>query len=77
MERQIIIPQDSVVTVHLPKEMIGKQVEVLAFEIEQDEAGTQLSREERLQRIEDLTARSKTDLSNFKFDREEANNYDE
>lgn len=78
MIRQIIIPQGSVVTVHLPQEMVGKKIEVLAFEIDSVTPGnTPLTKEERLQQIEALTAPSLVDLSNFKFDRDEANNYDE
>ncbi len=78
MVRQIITPQDSVVTVHLPKEMIGKTVELIAFEIEPVVNGNALlTKEERLQQIEALTAQSLVDLSDFKFDRDEANNYDE
>jgi hypothetical protein len=78
MVRQIIIPQEPVVTLHLPKEMVGKTVELIAFEIEPAANGNMpLTKEERLQQIEALTAPSLVDLSNFKFDRDEANNYDE
>lgn len=78
MVRQIIIPQDSVVTIHLPKEMVGKRVELLAFEIEPAaNANLTLTKEEQLQEIEALTAPTRVDLSNFKFDRDEANKYDE
>jgi hypothetical protein len=77
MVRQIIIPDSSRITVQLPDSMIGKTVEVLAFEVAADEPTAVASKEERLRRIEKLTARSRVDLSDFRFDRNEANNYDE
>ncbi len=78
MVREIITPQSSVVTVRLPEEMVGKTVEVIAFEIEPENIiDNKLTKEQELQRIRDLTSSSLIDLSNFKFDRNEANNYDE
>lgn len=76
MVRQIIVPQDSVVTVQLPKEMVGKRIEVLAFEIS-DEPQDAATKEEFYKLIDEITAASRVDLSNFRFDRNEANNYDE
>lgn len=32
--REIIFPTENTYTLHLPEEMIGKQVEIIAFEIE-------------------------------------------
>jgi hypothetical protein len=75
MVREIITQANSSVTLHLPKEMIGKTVEIIAFEINEDKNA--LSREQRLRQIEDLTKSTRVDLSRFKFDRNEANNYDE
>ncbi len=34
MMREIITPKKSMVTLQLPEEMVGKTVEVIAFEIE-------------------------------------------
>jgi len=54
--------------------MVGKTVEVIAFEIESKvEMNDVPTKEERLKRIEELTASSLVDLSNFKFNRDEAN----
>lgn len=61
----------------LPDELVGKTVEVIAFEILP--AGAQpasATRQQRLEQIKALTAASLTDLSSFKFDRDEANNYE-
>lgn len=77
MLREIITPQSPVVTVRLPDEMVGKTVEVIAFEILPEEPQRiSATRQQRLEQIEALTATSLTDLSHFKFDRDEANNYE-
>jgi hypothetical protein len=75
MIREIISRAEENVTLQLPKEMVGKTVEVIAFEIE--ESKPELTKEERLLRIREITKSSMKDLSNFKFNRDEANNYDE
>ena len=59
----------------LPEEMVGKTVEVIAFEI--DERKPPTTKAQRLLRIEELTKSSLVDLSGFKFDRDRANDYDE
>ena len=77
MLREIITPKKSLVTVRLPDEMVGKTIEVIAFEIDAINTDNEnLTREQRLKRIEEITAPSLTDLSNFKFNRDEANDYD-
>lgn len=76
MIRQIIIPQNSIVTMQLPEEMVGKTIELTALEIEEPNNSRLVSaREARLQQIEELTASSLVDLSKFKFNRDEANNF--
>ena len=75
MLREIIRPTKASFTMRLPDEMIGKTVEVIAFEINESE--TVPDKLLRLQQIEDLTKSTLVDLSNFKFDRDQANSYDE
>jgi len=75
MLREIITPTEPSFTMRLPEEMIGKTVEVIAFEI--DTTDVVLDKTERLKQIEDLTKATLVDLSSFKFDRDQANNYDE
>lgn len=75
MVREIINQAEQDVVLHLPKEMVGKTIEVIAFEIQDNKS--KLSKEERLFEIEKLTQKSSRDLSGFKFNRDEANNYDE
>ena len=68
MVRQIIVPHEAVITVQLPKEMVGKRIEVLAFEIS-DEPHEPATKEEFYKLIDEITAASRVDLSNFRFDR--------
>ena len=75
MLREIIKPQKASFTMRLPKEMVGKTIEVIAFEI--DDAENTSDKRLRFQEIEELTKATLVDLSGFKFDRNEANNYDE
>lgn len=77
MVRKIITPDSSLVTVQLPENMVGKTVELLAFEIEPALMDSEVTKQERLKRIEKLTAGSLVDLSGFRFNRDEANDYDE
>ena len=75
MLREIIKPQKASFTMRLPKEMVGKTIEIIAFEIDDNENIT--NKKLRFQEIEDLTKSTLVDLSGFKFNRNEANNYDE
>ena len=59
----------------LPEEMVGKTVEVIAFEINEGKAIPDKAK--RLLEIEELTKLTLVDLSGFKFDRDQANNYAE
>jgi len=75
MLREIITPKERSVTVLLPEEMIGKTVELIAFEVAEKEK--KLTRPQRLKRIESLTESTLVDLSGFTFNRDEANDYEE
>ncbi len=67
--REIIYPTENNYTIYLPDEMIGKQIEVIAFEIEK----TQEKRLDKMARLSDSLDSLKIDLSDFKFNRDEAN----
>ena len=72
--REIIIPTQSTYTLNIPESMIGKEIEVLAFEIENQTISkpTVDGYEDFLLSLTNL----KADLSNFKFNRDEANDYE-
>jgi hypothetical protein len=74
--REIITPQKESFTMRIPREMIGKTVEVIAFEIS-DNTPAPGDKAKRLLEIEALTKNTLINLSSFKFDRDQANNYDE
>lgn len=72
--RKIIVPTSTTFTLTLPKEMIGKEIEVVASEVKAPRVLTELEKQQRMEAIEAIFKDSRVDLSNFKFDRE-ANNY--
>jgi hypothetical protein len=75
--REIIYPTENNYTIHLPDELIGKEVEVIAFEIEKTPKKLNSDKTERLKDLQSIFKKNRIDLTNFKFDRDEANNYDE
>lgn len=77
--REIIVPTGNSYTLNLPDKMIGKQVEVIAKEIEiPDPSDLDIeARKQRIEQIREIFKNDLVDLSNFKFDRDDANNYDE
>lgn len=79
MIRQIIIPQQRQFVIELPEEMVGKPTEVIAFNIiesGQSEHGT--TKELYPSREEFLAYLRKTGFNaqGWKFNRDEANDYD-
>ena len=76
MVRQIVTPKSKRLTLELPEAMIGKTIEVLAFELEgQEDIAAELKPEDRLAKVRAIFADCQMDLSDFKFDREQANDY--
>lgn len=71
--RKVIVPTTDSYVLTLPKEMIGKQIEVTAMEVEPT---TPVNLDDRMKKINDSLSNLKVDLTNWKFDRNEANNYD-
>ncbi|MBC7919786.1 MAG: hypothetical protein H7Z75_01725 [Ferruginibacter sp.] len=68
MYREILVPTDTKLTIELPREMVGKSIEVIAFAIEayQPEAA-------RIKEAFEFWQQHCVDLSDFKFDRDDAN----
>ncbi len=86
--REIIYPTENNYMLRLLDEMIGKQVEVIAFEIEKTPKKVVSDKMERLSKsldnlkidlkdVQDIFKDNRVNLSNFKFDRDEANNYED
>jgi len=77
MLRQIVVPTDNSFTIHLPDEMIGKTVEVIAFEIK--ETATSLTYPEantKIIQLNDALEGYTVNSNGYKFDRQDANEYD-
>ncbi len=80
MVREILIPTETTLHLRLPAEFVGKRIEVLAFEVGEPEAVTMPAPDTSVQRLADVRqifAGVEVDLSNFKFDRNDANNYND
>lgn len=77
--RKIIVPTERQYILEIPESFIGKNVEVLAFEVSEPEKKVMSEKNEldRLHKIRSAFDGVRVDLSNYKFDRDEANNYDE
>jgi hypothetical protein len=76
MYRQIVIPNDTELLLHIPKHFVGQKVEVIAFPVESGEKTTPVKKKQIPKKISKETEafyRSiNIDMSKFKFDREEA-----
>ena len=78
MIRKIVIPQERTYLLELPEEFVGKEVEVLAFKVEEgtrinQEELVEWSKEDRIKYLKKALEPYRVDLSDFSFDRDEAN----
>ena len=64
--REIVVPENNKIELTIPDNFIGKKIEVLAFELEEKQKVSKGGRKKSFNAI-------KLDLSDFKFNREEAN----
>lgn len=71
--RKIIVPETDSLVLTLPKNMVGKQIEVTVKEIG---SADPINIDTRMKKLNDSLSKLKVDLTNWKFDRNEANNYD-
>lgn len=68
MFREIIVPTDTKQTIEFPMGFIGKEVEIIAFTIEEKVMGQPIT-----EKAFNFWKEHSIDMSNFKFDRNEAN----
>jgi hypothetical protein len=73
MYREIITANSPTYEIRIPEEMRGKKIEILAFEIENENP---VANGNKSVSSEDFFVKHRIDLSNFKFNREEANDYE-
>jgi hypothetical protein len=64
--REIVVPESNQILLSIPDNFIGKRIEVLAFEMEEKSKISKTPKKKSFDAIE-------LDLSEFKFNREEAN----
>lgn len=78
MIRTILTPEKNSLTIKLPDNFVGKVIEVIAFEIEQIGAEKKglVEKNKRIEAINKALDKHRVDLSDFKFDRSEANDYE-
>jgi len=73
MYTKIITPSQSTIVLDLPKEMIGKKITVTVTEVD---TITMDEIDERRAKLQSIYADCSVNLSNYTFDRNEANNYE-
>ena len=80
MIREIVEVTDENYIIKFPQEFLGQKVEITVSKIEEnnvDTATETLDREQRLQDIRERYAKyPRTSHENYKFDRDEANDFD-
>jgi hypothetical protein len=72
MFRQVIIPTENKLTLQLPNEMIGKRVEIIAKSIDTPSIS---SKEKERKEVRNIFKDCRVSLSDFIFDRDDANDY--
>ena len=68
--RQVIIPSKENSTISIPAEFYGKEVEVLVFPT------CKVNKNQTYVSIKDIFSKHLYSFENYKFDRDEANNYE-
>ena len=78
MITEFITPVDNKYTLNLPDEMLGKTIQVIAFEIGKDEAMDSVVKSvQKLQDIKDRYAKLPLiSHDNYQFNRDDANDYE-
>lgn len=79
MIRTILKSTKNSLTLELPDDLVGKTIEVIAFEIDQISPPKEfqdIERSKKIEAIDKALSKYRVDLSGYKFDRDEANNYE-
>lgn len=78
MVRTIIKSDNKELRLQLPDDLVGKMIEVIAFSIEETKTAVKdsISKAKRIEAIDQALNKHRVDLSDFKFDRDEANDYE-
>jgi hypothetical protein len=77
MYRQIFTPSEQNSSIPIPRKIVREKVEIIAFPVsDTNESGKQDTIQEKQKRRNKLLDKYLIDLSGFKFNRDEANDYD-
>jgi hypothetical protein len=78
MYRQIVTPneQNSIISLPIPNEWYGQEVEIIAFPISNNRVPQSITQSNRRKKREKLLSKYLVDLSSFKFNRDELNDYE-
>jgi len=80
MIRTILKTSKNSLTIQLPDDLVGKTVEVIAFEIDKTDPvpveNQSVDKKKLIEAIEKGLSNYRKDISGFKFNREEANDYE-
>jgi len=77
MIREVIQPTDNIYMLNLPDEMVGKTVEVIAFEIDNNKGEINVKAVKDINSIKEKYSRYPIiSHDNYQFDRDEANDYE-
>jgi len=78
MVRTILKSENNKLTLQLPDDLVGKMIEVITFSIEDTKrtSNDSISKSKRIDAINNVLNKHRVDLSDYKFDRNEANDYE-
>lgn len=77
MIRTILKPTKSSLTIKLPENLIGKVIEVLAFEVDETaEVKKRVAKKSSVEQLKKELAEFSFNSGGYKFDRGEANDYE-
>jgi hypothetical protein len=76
MIREIIIPSNNSYLLKIPDHYVGKPLQIIAFPLNEKEEGHQPKTGRSLEEIKKFFSNYHIDMSNFKFNRDDANDYE-
>ncbi len=76
MLREIIVPLDNTYLLKLPDNYVGKPLEVIAFSLDEKDQNEYLKASKSLAEIKTFFSRFTFNMKGFRFNRDEANNYE-
>jgi hypothetical protein len=80
MIRDIVVPKTNTLLITIPDAYIGKEIEYIVFDTKESTASknpeTLADKTQKMKAIEQIFEGKRISLKDFKFDRNEANNYD-